>query len=135
MHVGDVSLELLGVTLPNNSFVDFDDIPEYSDGLNPNDYNYRQTMFCRTNLAPCCNPPPVGEWYYPNGSALEFDAGGTTFRRNRGTGVIRLYRRSSPTERGRFRCEIPNAADPNINQTLYVHICELNCGQAKCYPV
>ena len=128
IRTGGVSLELLGVTLPNSSFVDFDDIPEYSDIVNPSDDNGRQTLFCRTGLTPCCNPPQVGEWYYPDGSLLVFDAGGTTFRRNRGTGVVRLWRRSNPTERGRFRCEIPNAANPNVNQTLYVHICELSCG-------
>ena len=33
---------------------------------------------------------------------------------------MRLYRQGSPTERGRFRCEIPNAI--NVNATLYVNI-------------
>ena len=122
-------LELLGVTLPSDSFVNFNDIPQYSDDRNPNEMNRRETLFCRTDLTPCCNPPEVGEWYYPDGSPLVFDAGGTTFRRNRGTGVVRLWRRGNPPERGRFRCEIPNAANPNVNQTLYVNICELRCGQ------
>ena len=104
--------------------MDFDDIPEYSDATNPSDDNSRETLFVRTDLTPCCNPPKLGEWYYPDGSPLAFDAGGTTFRRNRGAGVVRLWRRDNPSERGRFRSEVPNAA--NVNQNVYVNICELS---------
>ena len=103
------------------------------------------TLHCFTDLVDCCNAPHSqrGEWYYPNGTALDFDLGGvTTFRRNRGPngpfgpgvingqggamvyGVVRLFRRGIPPERGHFYCEIPTAA--GVNQTLYVNICELN---------
>ena len=115
-------MDLNGVTLPNDSLVNFDDVPSNrgSDVLN-----------CRTNLVACCNAGdqmlpdgPVGEWYYPDGTALVFDTGGTTFRRNRGLMIVRLWRRNAPPERGRFRCELPNAQ--NVNQTVHVNICELN---------
>ena len=43
-------------------------------------------------------------------------------------GVVRLFRRGIPPERGRFRCEIPTIANPN-NETLYVNICELSYDQ------
>ena len=119
-------MDLNGVTLPNNSLVDFDDIPNVSGAEGaPGD-----VLNCRTDLQACCNdglqmlPAPVGEWYYPNGTALDFDAGGATFRRNRGLMNVRLWRRATPTERGRFRCELPNAQ--NVIQTVYVNICELN---------
>ena len=125
-------MDLNGLALPNNSLVDFDDIPNLSI------YNYGgvvddSVLNCRTDLEECCNdalqnlPAPVGEWYYPNGTALTFDTspgGGTTFRRNRGLMNVRLWRRDTPTERGRFYCEVPNAQ--NVNQTVYVNICELN---------
>ena len=41
-------------------------------------------------------------------------------------GSVRLFRRwSGVPERGRFRCELPSAANPSINQIVYVNICEL----------
>ena len=77
-----------------------------------------------------------GDWYYPNGHRVEFNpAASTTFRANRGPSVnmtnhsedgsVRLFRRySSPPGRGRFCCELPSAADPSVNQTLYANIGE-----------
>ena len=106
------------------------------------------TLHCFTDLVDCCNVPRSsgGEWYFPNGAALDFDFENktSTFRRNRGPngnfgpggamvfGVIRLFRRGIPLERGRFRCEIPTIANPN-NVILYVNICELNYDQTYCY--
>ena len=125
-----MTVDLSGLALPNNSLVDFDDIPNLSTDGGATDVN---ALNCRTDLEACCNaddqmlPAPVGEWYYPNGTALPFDTslgGGTTFRRNRGLMNVRLWRRNTPPERGRFHCELPNAQ--NVNQTVYVNICELN---------
>ena len=75
-----------------------------------------------------------GDWYFPDGRRVEF-GGGTRFLVNRGpnevingkhfNGSVRLFRRfSGVPERGRFFCELPNAADPSVNQVLYVNICE-----------
>ena len=133
-----VSLTLSGVTLQNNSFLDVNDIPSIpiNEGTGVNSDN---VLLCHTDLVECCNSGqenvavPLGDWYYPNGSIVEFDVrvynsnvplGPPLFRRNRGQSVVRLWRRKSPSERGQFRCEIPNAA--NVNQTIYVNICELN---------
>ena len=123
-------MDLNGVTLPSDSLVNFDDIPNLSTGGGVADDS---VLNCRTDLEACCNmgaqmlPAALGEWYYPNGTALPFvtsPVGGTTFRRNRGSMIVRLWRRATPTERGRFHCELPNAQ--NVNQTVYVNICELN---------
>ena len=122
-----MTVDLNGVTLPSDSLVNFDDIPNVSTPESAQDVN---VLNCRTDLEACCNmglqnlPAPVGEWYYPNGTALVFDASGATFRRNRLLMEVRLWRRDTPLERGRFRCELPNAQ--NVNQTVYVNICELN---------
>ena len=123
-------MELNGVTLLNNSFVDFDDIPNLSGtgGAFPDD----NVLLCLTTFRECCNsalqilPAPLGEWYRPNGVFIDFDitSHGTTYRRNRAQSVVRLWRRNDPPERGRFHCEIPIA--PNDNRTIYVHICELS---------
>ena len=124
-----VTVALNGVTLPRDSLVDFDDIPNVS----TNGSADVDVLNCRTDLVACCNAaqenvpaPGLGEWYYPNGTALVFDAqpGGATFRRNRVLMNVRLWRRATPPERGRFHCELPDAQ--NVTQTVYVNICELN---------
>ena len=144
MSVG-ASLELLGVNLPNNSLVEVRDLyDETTRNLVPTHELVYQfpTLHCLTDLVDCCNEPRathLGEWYFPNGTVLAFDFPGvvSTFRRNRGPngpfgtggeiilGVVRLFRRGLPPERGRFCCEIPTAA--GLNQTLYVNICKLIC--------
>ena len=100
---------------------------------------------CMTDLVDCCGtesdtPSGImrterGNWYFPDGTIVGF-GGGTRYLVNRGpnevingqqfNGSVRLFRRySGVPERGRFRCELPSAADSNVNQTLYVIICEL----------
>ena len=149
-YADGASLELLGVDLPNDSFVDVNDVLNVPlNGQVPLPYLDLPTLHCFTDLVDCCIQPRTrrGEWYFPNGTALDFDLGGdATFRRNRGPngdfgpgvmngqggvmvyGVVRLFRRGIPPERGRFHCEIPTITNPN-NETLYVNICELNYDQ------
>ena len=93
---------------------------------------------CKTNLDHCCNnittmTGPVGNWYFPNGSIVlhRSDIGDAPpyFMRNRGKKVLRLFIvendtvMSSPPQRGRFHCEVPNSS--NITQTYYINICML----------
>ena len=145
-NVVGVSLKLLGVTIPDNSLVDIEDIlytvPGDPEPTNTNGLHDR-TLVCVTDLVDCCKVPHTkrGGWYYPDGREVIFDRGGgfsATFRRNRGPnevingrrfyGSVRLWRRwSYPSGRGRFRCELPSAANPNIIQTLYANIGELYC--------
>ena len=100
-----------------------------------------QALLCVTDLLDYCESSYKlnGDWYYPDGHRIpdvdpEYRV--RTFRTNRGdfemldngqqiiNGSVRLFRRFSPPERGRFRCELPSAANPIVNQTLYVNICE-----------
>ena len=66
--------------------------------------------------------------YFPDGSRVsEFASSGTRFLVNRGpnevingqqfiNGSVHLFRRfSAVPKRGRFHCELPNAADPSVN--------------------
>ena len=154
MHAVGVFLRLRGETIPNGSYVDLDDImytdpdraPDLPSNRNPRD----EALKCVTDLVDCygteSDTPPgtmrteLGYWYYPNGSRVGFtDYGyGHIFLTNRGPnevidgqtvyhGSVRLYRRySNPPGRGRFRCELPSAADSSVNQTLYVNICEIS---------
>ena len=76
-----------------------------------------------------------GDWYYPDGRRVLINGIQRTwpsvFLINRGPnevingcqfyGSVHLFRRwSNPPERGRFHCELPSAADPNVIQILYV---------------
>ena len=141
-----VSLKLYGIIIPNNSLVDLDDIlyrthhfgyREVPTNARPDLHD--QALLCVTDLEDCCAAPRTvhGDWYYPDGHTVPTGriTGPTSFQRNRGPnevinerqfyGSVRLWRRySSPPERGRFHCEIPSAADPNVTHTLYVNIGE-----------
>ena len=139
-----VSLMFRGATIPNNSFVDIDDImytspenpccTELPSNTNPRD----EALLCVTDLVDCCDTPRTvrGDWYYPDGRRVELNPAATvTFRANRGPyeetngqthyGSVRLFRRyGSPPGRGRFRCELPSAA--HVYETLYVNIGEFD---------
>ena len=140
-----MSLKLQGVIIPNGSFVDIGDIMytspysywnEPPSNTNPRD----EALLCVTDLVDCCDSPRTvrGDWYYPDGRRVEFSQGTlATFQANRGPneflngqqiyGSVRLFRQwSRPPGRGRFRCELPSAADPNVNRTLYANIGEFN---------
>ena len=144
--VSGVSLKLQGEVIPNNSLVDIDDIlytapsPPELDVVPSNSRPdlHNNSLLCETDLVDCCASPRAvrGDWYYPDGSVIPFDAGGATLRANRGPnevrdgrqfyGSLRLFRRYSlGIVRGRFRCELPDAANPNISQVLYANIGEI----------
>ena len=129
--------------------MDIDDImytlPGYTNQSDPpSNRNPRdEALLCVTDLADCCGREPDtpsgimrterGDWYFPDGSRVS-GIRYPGFLANRGPneeingqivyGSVRLYRVFTPFERGRFRCELPSAADPTINQTLYANICE-----------
>ena len=89
-------------------------------------------LLCITDRSNCCrniDGRAQGEWYFPAGGQVPTE--GTQknafqdehfFFRNRNEGIVRLNRRGDPPERGRFRCEVPNASGATV--TLYVNIGE-----------
>ena len=126
--------------------MDIDDVmytsPEvaYCMDLPLNNNSRDEALLCVTDLIDCCESPHTvrGYWYYPNGIRVEFDpTTPITFRAIRGPseemngrtqiyGSVCFFRRFGlPPGRGRFRCELPNAADQNVNQTLYAIIGEI----------
>ena len=133
-----VSLKLRGVTIPNNSLVDIEDLllrrPNDPVPSNANGF-HDQALLCVTDLVECCESPPRGNWYYPDGHIVALDNGqDAKFQSNRSqyseetnvNGSVRLWSRGHPKERGHFRCELPSATNPSVNQTLYVTIlCKL----------
>ena len=115
--------------------MDFDDtLFTTSDSQNPTNANgHDQTLVCETDLEDCCDVPHTvrGVWYLPNGDVVT-NTGSPAFRSNRGpnqvingqqfNGSVRIFRRYTPPERGRFRCELPSTANPNMNHILYANI-------------
>ena len=112
-----VWLSLNGTDIANNSYVDINDI-----GRGDN----RNGLQCHTNNTDCCNGSTAtgSNWYFPDGTRVESPGiDSSYFFRLRGPSVVHLRRRqTTPTERGRFRCQVSNAA--NISQTIYVNIGE-----------
>ena len=109
---GPLFLSLRGTPIDDDSFVDVDSIGEGDNAL-----------LCLTNDTNCCSGTEtggaaLGNWFFSSGTAV---ASGDFFR-NRGQSVVRLNRRNSPTERGRFRCEIVNQM--GTTDTIDVNICE-----------
>ena len=108
-----------GAIIATDGYVDIDDVS--SDESGP--------LLCHTRAIGCCSlsdGQQAGDWFLPNGSRMNNSARMGGYRRNRGTGVVRLYRDSRTSSasalRGRFRCEIPDAN--NISQALYINICK-----------
>ena len=143
----------MGVTIPNNSLVDLDNVlyhaPNHQDfnepPTNAQTHLHDGALLCVTDLVDCCDTPRTvhGDWYYPDGRTVPNDnivtpiGGPAEFLINRGPnevingwqfyGSVCLFRQwRSPPERGRFCCELPSAADPNATQILYANIGELN---------
>ena len=133
---------LHGVNIPNDSFVDIDDVFNIESGsanILSNAQSIDRALLCVTDLQDCCAAPRTvhGNWYFPDGTIV-LDTGNdfqSRFQVNRGPnaviqgqkfyGSVHLFRRySSAPGRGRFRCELPSAVNPSVNQILYVNICE-----------
>ena len=107
-----------------------------NDNQNPTNANgHGHTLVCETDLVDCCDAPHTvhGNWYFPNGDTVT-DTGTSVFHSNRGPnevingqqfyGSVRIFRRYTPQQRGRFHCELPSDADPSVNQILYANIGE-----------
>ena len=119
---------LNGVNITNNGYVLVTDITEGGFGVTGMDDG---GLLCITDRSGCCrisdnpNGGSQGEWYFPNGNPVQIRGtryGDSIFYRNRDTKLVRLNRVGNPSERGRFRCEVPNADGVMVN--LYVNIGE-----------
>ena len=119
-----MTLSLNGETIPSDGYVLASAIGIQSSSL-----------YCNTDRRDCCRASSAsdgvarGHWYRPNGtqigSLMQQSAIYPTrkfFSRDRIRGAVRLNRFGNPSERGRFRCEAPNAAGDNV--TVYVNIGE-----------
>ena len=118
----DIWFSLNGTTYQNNSIVTLEDIGEDDDAL-----------LCITNHTACCRPPytgetgpPVGNWFFPNGTRVPSASDQWDIHRDRGQMVVHLNRRRGGVE-GIYRCEIPDAM--NVNQTIYIGVYSASTGE------
>ena len=107
---------------PNNTIINATEIGEGT-----------MALFCFTKKSNCCSEVfgLSGEWYFPNGSAVEKELNGGALYRNRGPSVICLNQKNtflSPP--GIFRCEIP--LENGTNQSLYAGLYPTNRGKREC---
>ena len=119
-----MTLSLNGETIPSDGYVLASAI-----GTRPS------SLYCNTDRSDCCRASSAsdgvaqGHWYRPNGTQVgslmqesAIDPTRNFFSRDRTSGAVRLHRFGNPSERGRFRCEVPNAAGDIV--TVYVNIGE-----------
>ena len=102
--------------LPNNSYVDIREIGMAGNGSD--------SVQCISVLQNCCNDSSrtfLADWYFPDGSQLQFGDG---IRESRGKHRVDLRRHNmanSPT--GIYCCKIPfNVSNPSARKMLYVGI-------------
>ena len=111
-------VSFMGQTLANHSYVDL--------SLVGDDLSGSDGVQCHTDLGTCCTNTQGshrGDWYFPNGSRLQFN--GDIFEQ-RGAQRVELRRQNSATSPvGIYRCDIPteavhDATDISVRATVYV---------------
>ena len=110
-------LSFKGNDLPNNSYVDISQIGVAGDGSD--------SVQCISVLQNCCNVSSrtfLADWYFPNGSRLQFGAG---IHESRGTHRVDLRRCSGTTNSptGIYCCRVPfNVSSPSARKILCVGV-------------
>ena len=110
-------ISFMGQTLTNNSYVDLKFVGNDSNGFN--------NLQCHTDLATCCSSSQGGhrgDWYYPNGSRLQFQ--GWFYEARKDQVVLLKKENGIEMPSGIYRCDIPSAAfhDDNNDQRESVYV-------------
>ena len=106
-----------GKNLSNNSYVDIHEIGIAGDGSD--------SVQCISVLQNCCNDSSrtfLADWYFPNGTRLQFGYG---IHESRGTHRVELRRRSATTNSptGIYCCRVPfNVSNPSARKMLCVGV-------------
>ena len=93
-------ISFLGQTLANHSYVDLSLVRDYYDGSD--------SVQCHTDLSSCCSGaqgPHRGDWYYPDGSRVQFP-GVENIHESRGDMRVDFRARHSATSpSGIYHCD------------------------------
>ena len=120
-------VSFLGQTLANHSYVDLSLV-----GTSGSD-----SVQCHTDLTTCCTSyrgPHHGDWYFPNGTRLQFSGNGGDIFESRGAQRVDLRRSNRATSPvGIYRCDIPTNVvhddiDISVRATVYVGLYTGNGG-------
>ena len=106
----------LGVTLPNNSYVDANLVGDHNSGS--------AGVQCHTDLTTCCSRHQGmdrGDWYAPDSKdKLPFEDSEVTYER-RGNQMVTLYRRSNGIfQSGIYHCSISVQGSGRRIETVYI---------------
>ena len=113
-------ISFLGRNLANYSYVDLSLVRDYYDGSD--------SVQCHTDLLMCCSGsqgPHRGDWYYPDGSRVQFP-GVENIHESRGDMRVDFRARhtaTSPT--GIYHCGIPTVA---VHSDMDISVRESVCG-------
>ena len=90
-------------------------------------------LLCIANQTACCRPPytgetgpPVGNWFFPNGTTVFSEGNQSNFYSDRGQMVVRMNRRRDGVE-GIYHCEVPDAM--NVIRTIYIGVYSISTGE------
>ena len=98
-------ISFLGENLTNHSYVDLT--------LVGNLLNGSDSVQCHTDLSTCCNRDQGadrGDWYFPNGTRLGFNAPGVDIYEVRQLQRVDVRRRNNHDISGIYRCDIETNA-------------------------
>ena len=89
--------------------------------------NGSDSVQCISVLEDCCNNHSrrlIADWYFPDGTRLNFSSGFDDIYESRGTHRVDLRRRAmANTQTGIYCCIIPfNVSNPSERKMLYVGI-------------
>ena len=114
-------VSFMGTNLPNHSYVDLTLVGSAGDGSD--------IVQCHTDLSSCCSSaqgPDRGDWYFPNGSVLQFNGDGGDIYKHRVAQRVDLRRRNNGDTSGIYRCTIEttavhsdNSSDRTTRETVY----------------
>ena len=112
-------VSFMGANLLNHSYVDLTAVG-----------NENSKVQCHTDLISCCNRTQGinrGDWYFPNGSRLQFNGDRGDIFEQRVAERVDLRRRNDGDTSGIYRCDIEtnhnhihNASDNTTRETVYV---------------
>ena len=106
-------VSFMGANLPNHSYVDLTLLGIGSDSVQ-----------CHTDLSTCCSSAQGadrGDWYFPNGERLNFNADPGDIYEFREAQRVDLHRRNNGDTSGIYRCTIETNAvhGSKIRETVY----------------